>query len=1218
MFSFSADAQTIMGRQTVDSFPIANSFQCYGLRWLPQGYNFTGSKRYPLIIFLHGAGEAANPKSIAQLSKLYTNQVKTPPGQIANGWDATAVNPLTGNRDSFIVVSPQNYSGWSFGYSELKFILPDIVSRFRVDTSRVYLTGLSAGGGGTFTMLGSFDTTFMKKFTAAATASAAGVWGVNGYTDVQVEANLRQVKTAGVNVWTVAGEQDYLLNTDVRYHDSTNKLNPSPPNKLTVVQTIGHSAWNKMYDTLFRPTVNYYGSTGACNNGCNNGGISVAPNTNGSSVRGSGITQDSLNVYEWFLTKKRIFPGTPVPIAAAGLDINISLPQTNITLDGTGSTGGEGVTITSYVWQKQIGPGCTIVSPNSAVTTVNNLVAGTYVFKLTVTNSNGVSHDDNIRVVVSSTDPYSSPMVAITSGATQNIATTSATVSASFTGYGAGLKSVRWSKLKVPGQTTKKVVWIGSSTPTGTGSSVQDSAMYKRVLDFANANGLISSSINLALGGTSIWGAMPNSYTPGPGEDAVDPTRNVTAALSNNPDIVVVFYPSNDYDGFSVDQALFCYKTITQEILNAGKKPLILTTLPRQAFGTQGRLNLRALNDSLLLNSVTGPYTYNTHTPVTGYDGVTALYDYGDQIHQNDRGHGVLGSLTIAANMWAGQSSTSVIVSPNSLTTNITGLENGTHLFMVSAEDDHGQVVYATTTIVVSGAANTPPTANAGNDQTITLPNSTVLLNGSASSDPDGTIASYAWTQLNGPLFDNSTPNGVTTNISGMTTPGVYTFRLTVTDNLGSTGTDDVVITVNAAPTGCTGTSYTPVPGGDGGYYNTYNLQPGDTLWLDGAYTFSYVYLNGKSGTPSCPIVIMNKNGQAKLRGNQMELKDCKYIKILGQGSADLYGISIRPYGVDSVVNGYFGLSISGRSKNIEVANVDISNAGMGMAIKQDPDCDTMYNAPNWVMDSIEVHHNRIQHCWNQGMYIGNTAPDNGPASYSPRPIVCGGVTVYPKPMRLGHISVHDNEVSYTGRGGIQISSASFGWNLIYRNTVKYSGMNGDEAQGEGIVIGGYTSAYIYENVVTNTYTHGIGSEGGSNTDTTIQVWNNIVDSSGMLAAYDLSVTARYQININTEPRYANALTWPYNVFYKTSPNDEGDSTRFSIRDNTLKLRKNTFAIGLFDQTNRFQKTGNEICGNTLTVGTSVVNVEGSNPVYYDTQCGASAPPKRRRIRIKQ
>ncbi len=292
-------SQTVIGRQTVDSFT-RNSYggTTYALTWLPQTYNST-TRDYPLIIFLHGAGETGT--TISNLSRLNNTGL---PSRIAGGFNPVAVNPRTGVTDSFIVVSPQAPS-WSYSYTELKHILPGILNKYRVDRTRIYLTGLSAGGGGTFSTFGSRDSLFIKNFAAMATASSAGTNASNGYTAVEVESGLKFGTSWGVKMWTVAGEGDYLLTTDVRYHDSTNWLQPQPPNKLTVIAGVGHSAWNQMYNPSFRPVINYYGRTGTCNNGCAFGGVPVAPNNNGSAVRGSGVTQDSLNVYEWLLLWQR-------------------------------------------------------------------------------------------------------------------------------------------------------------------------------------------------------------------------------------------------------------------------------------------------------------------------------------------------------------------------------------------------------------------------------------------------------------------------------------------------------------------------------------------------------------------------------------------------------------------------------------------------------------------------------------------------------------------------------------------------------------------------------------------------------------------------------------------------------------------------------------------------------------------------------------------------
>jgi hypothetical protein len=93
-------------------------------------------------------------------------------------------------------------------------------------------------------------------------------------------------------------------------------------------------------------------------------------------------------------------------------------------------------------------------------------------------------------------------------------------------------------------------------------------------------------------------------------------------------------------------------------------------------------------------------------------------------------------------------------------------------------------------------APNQLPTANAGSDQTITLPTSTVTLSGSG-SDPDGTITSVLWSQVSGPSATITAPGSNSTSVTGLT-QGVYVFRFTVTDNNAATANDTMQVTVNA------------------------------------------------------------------------------------------------------------------------------------------------------------------------------------------------------------------------------------------------------------------------------------------------------------------------------------------------------------------------------------------------------------------------------------
>lgn len=111
-------------------------------------------------------------------------------------------------------------------------------------------------------------------------------------------------------------------------------------------------------------------------------------------------------------------------------------------------------------------------------------------------------------------------------------------------------------------------------------------------------------------------------------------------------------------------------------------------------------------------------------------------------------------------------------------------------------------------------AGNVNPIALAGLDVTVQIGNG-VTLQGQNSNDPDGSIASYAWTKISGPAqFTIQSPSAASTFISNLAA-GVYVFRLTVTDNLGATNSDDVQVTVqsspNAAPTANAGPDQTLV-----------------------------------------------------------------------------------------------------------------------------------------------------------------------------------------------------------------------------------------------------------------------------------------------------------------------------------------------------------------------------------------------------------------------
>lgn len=97
-----------------------------------------------------------------------------------------------------------------------------------------------------------------------------------------------------------------------------------------------------------------------------------------------------------------------------------------------------------------------------------------------------------------------------------------------------------------------------------------------------------------------------------------------------------------------------------------------------------------------------------------------------------------------------------------------------------------------------SGAANTPPVAQAGSDQTVNE-NTAVSLSGAASSDADGTLVAFAWTQTGGPtvsLGGASTPTA-TFAAPDVAATTVLEFQLSVTDNRGASASDRVRVQVD-------------------------------------------------------------------------------------------------------------------------------------------------------------------------------------------------------------------------------------------------------------------------------------------------------------------------------------------------------------------------------------------------------------------------------------
>lgn len=140
--------------------------------------------------------------------------------------------------------------------------------------------------------------------------------------------------------------------------------------------------------------------------------------------------------------------------------------------------------------------------------------------------------------------------------------------------------------------------------------------------------------------------------------------------------------------------------------------------------------------------------------------------------------------------VWASSDATIASVDDNGL---VTAVASGTATISATTVDGGFS---ASSSITVMAPGELPPVANPGSAQTISLPNNSVILDGSASNDPDGTITAYAWIQQSGPnTAALAGANTAVLNVGGLI-EGLYLFELTVTDDNGISSSETVSVNV--------------------------------------------------------------------------------------------------------------------------------------------------------------------------------------------------------------------------------------------------------------------------------------------------------------------------------------------------------------------------------------------------------------------------------------
>ena len=205
-----------MGQQEcVFETEITKTFRLNYLLFLPQSYGQRPEKKWPLILFLHGRGEQGDD---LQLVKKH------------------GIPKIVETREGFpfITLSPQCPidSSWQVQLDALNALLDEVVDRYAADAERIYLTGLSMGGYGTWQLACAFPERF-----AAIAPICGGRWGAGGFPQ----------RLKHIPAWAFHGAKDEVVSVKESKRPVAALKAIGGDARLTVYAGAEHDSWTRTY-----------------------------------------------------------------------------------------------------------------------------------------------------------------------------------------------------------------------------------------------------------------------------------------------------------------------------------------------------------------------------------------------------------------------------------------------------------------------------------------------------------------------------------------------------------------------------------------------------------------------------------------------------------------------------------------------------------------------------------------------------------------------------------------------------------------------------------------------------------------------------------------------------------------------------------------------------------------------------------------------------------
>ncbi|UJR24689.1 hypothetical protein I4U23_006062 [Adineta vaga] len=192
---------------------------------IPPKYNTNEEKKWPFLLFLHGAGEISPPikKVLAHGPPKLINAYFT------NQFDNIDKESATILAENFITCSPQVSQGYGWNSQVLTDLIHQIIDNYRIDSNRIYCTGISMGGYGTWSLAMEQPNLF------------AAIIPICGGGD---EKKVSCLKT--LPIWNFHGQLDDVIPVD-RSHSLIKNLN-SDLCQSTIYPDLEHDSWTRTYN----------------------------------------------------------------------------------------------------------------------------------------------------------------------------------------------------------------------------------------------------------------------------------------------------------------------------------------------------------------------------------------------------------------------------------------------------------------------------------------------------------------------------------------------------------------------------------------------------------------------------------------------------------------------------------------------------------------------------------------------------------------------------------------------------------------------------------------------------------------------------------------------------------------------------------------------------------------------------------------------------------